>query len=122
MKIEIRKNNNIITAVIITFHTNAEKFDSDYERIKFFRELYGWNQIVPKNEKRYLYRRNGLLDEIPHAKIADSSFMVAQNHIEQIMKFFKEWHDKVECDMMEVMMKRREMLKRFEEAQKGGNL
>jgi hypothetical protein len=113
MKIEIRKK-NLATAVIITFHTKSEKFQSNYERIKFFRELYGWKQVVPKNDKKYFYRRNGLLDEMPHAKVADSSFMVAMRNLEQIMKFFRGWEDKVEYDIMEVMMKRRELMKRFE--------
>jgi len=36
MRIEIRKNG---AAVIITFDTLPQKFDSDYERNKFFREL-----------------------------------------------------------------------------------
>jgi len=112
VKIEIRKK-GMANAVIITFHTKSKKFDSDYERIKFFRELYGWNQTVPKNDKKYFYRRTGLLDEIPHAKVAESAFMVAMKNLEHIMKFFKEWEDKVEFDKMEVMMKRRELLKRF---------
>jgi len=116
MRIEIRKN-GMANVVIITFHTKTEKFDSDYERIKFFRELYGWNQVVPKNDKRYFYRRSGLLDEIPHAKVADSAFMIAINNLERMTSFFKEWEGKVQIDIMEVMMKRREMLKRFEQMQ-----
>ncbi|MEM7819801.1 MAG: hypothetical protein QXD48_03150 [Candidatus Aenigmatarchaeota archaeon] len=113
MRIEIKKN-NLATAIIVTFHTKTERFKSDYERIKFFRELYGWKQIVPKNNKRYLYRRTGLLDEIPHAKIADSSFMVAANNIQQIIDFFNEWEDKVEYDIMKIMMEKRELMRRIE--------
>ena len=74
MKIEIRKNG---AGVIITFDTQADKFDSDYERNKFFRELHGWNQVVPSGGKRYEYRRPGILDDVPHIRVANSAFIVA---------------------------------------------
>ncbi|MCX6815429.1 MAG: hypothetical protein NT120_01075 [Candidatus Aenigmarchaeota archaeon] len=105
MRVEIR--NNGVPVAIITFHTNPEKFDSDYERIKFFKELHGWNQTVPKNGKKYEYRRPGLLDEIPHVKIADSAFMIAMENMDRVMSYFQEWSDKVECEMMEAMIKDR---------------
>jgi len=111
MKIEVRKNG--IPVAIITFHTNPEKFDSDYERIKFFKELHGWKQIVPKNGKRYLYHRPGLLDDIPHIKIADSAFMVAMENMQRIMDYFDEWADKVECNMFQVIMNDRKKLEQL---------
>ncbi len=111
MRVEIRRNG--ANAVIITFHTHADKFESDYERSKFFRELHGWNQTVPKNGKKYLYRRDGLLDEIPHIKVADSAFIVAMEHMQRMMKYFGEWSDKVECEMMEIMMRDQALIKRL---------
>lgn len=108
MRIEIRKNG---AAVIITFDTQAEKFDSDYERNKFFRELHGWNQTVPHGEKKYEYRRPGLLDEIPHIKVADSAFIVAMEHMKRMEAFFDEWADKVHCEMMKIMMNPEQMRK-----------
>ncbi len=108
MKIEIRGNG---AAVIITFDTISSRFDSDYERNKFFRELHGWNQIVPSGGKRYEYRRPGLLDEVPHIKVADSAFIVAMEHMKRMEQFFDEWHDKVECEMMKVMMDPEQMRK-----------
>jgi hypothetical protein len=111
MKIEIRRNGTPVA--IITFHTNPDRFDSEYERIKFFKELHGWNQVVPKNGKKYEYRRPGLLDEVPHIKLADSAFMVAMENMERVMKYFDEWHDKVECDMMQAMINDRKKIEQL---------
>ena len=109
MKIEIRGN-----AVIVTFDTVAKRFDSDYERNKFFRELHGWNQVVPHGNKRYEYRRPGLLDEIPHVRVADSAFIVAMEHMKRVEAFFDTWHEKVNCDMMRIMMQERDVLKQLQ--------
>jgi len=111
MRIEIRGNG---AAVIITFDTIAKRFDSDYERNKFFRELHGWNQTVPSGGRRYEYRRPGLLDEIPHIRVADSAFIVAMEHMKRMQQFFKEWEDKVEYDMMKITMDPARMKKLFE--------
>lgn len=92
---------------IITFHSKA--FDSDYERSKFFKELHGWKQ----NVKSYEYRRKGVLDEVPHVKIADSVFMVAAEHMKRMEEFFKGWEDNVEFDMMEMMTRNERLMKRL---------
>ena len=106
MRITIRRGTE---NVIITFRTRGN-FESDYERNKFFRGLYGWKQIVPKNDKRYLYHRAGLLDGIDHEKIADSVLMVAVKDMERVMRYFQQWNDKVECEAMEVFVRRRRPL------------
>ena len=106
MRITIKRGSD---TVIITFHTRGN-FESDYERNKFFRGLYGWKQIVPRNHKRYLYHREGLLDKIEHEKIADSVFMVAMKDMHRVMQYFQQWDDKVECEAMEVFLKRRRSL------------
>jgi hypothetical protein len=111
MRIEVRKNG--VPVAIITFRTRPENFDSDYERIKFFKELHGWKQTVPRNGKKYLYHRNGILDEVPHIKIADSAFMVAMENMKRVMDYFDEWSDKVECDMFQVMMNDRKKLEQL---------
>jgi len=103
VKIEVRRNG--VPVAIITFHTKPERFDSDYERVKFFKELHGWNQTVPRNGKRYTYRRSGLLDEVPHVKLADSAFMVALQHMKRVEEYFDAWAGKVHCDMMEAMLR-----------------
>ena len=117
MRIEIRGNG---AAVIITFDTIPQRFDSDYERNKFFRELHGWNQVVPSGGKRYEYRRSGLLDEVPHIKVADGAFIVAMEHMKRMEHFFNEWHDKVHCEMMKIMMDPEQMRKLLNRAESGG--
>ncbi|MBI2971056.1 MAG: hypothetical protein HYY37_01405 [Candidatus Aenigmarchaeota archaeon] len=106
MRIVIRKA-GMAAAVIITFHTRSERFDSDYERIKFFRGLHGWNQVVPKAEKRYSYRRTGILDEVPHVKIADSVFAVMMKDMDSILDYFERWSGKIDFEVMRVMMEKK---------------
>jgi hypothetical protein len=113
MRIEIHNTKKgLRQVVIITFHTRSDKFNSDYERNKFFRGLHGWKQMVPGENKQYMYKRAGLLDEIPHAKIADSVFMIAMENMKQVMKYFEQWENKIDFEMTEVMMER-EKLKRL---------
>ncbi len=102
MRIEIRGNG--CSAVIITFDTKVEEFDSDYDRSKFFRGLHGWKQTVPSGEKKYLYHRSGLLDEVPHIKVADSAFIVAMENMKRVMEFFEDWENKVDYEIMQIMM------------------
>ena len=100
--------------VLICFNTESGKFESNYERNKFFRGLYGWKQIIPKEKKTYTYEREGLLDEIPHKKVDQSSFFVEEDDFDTIMKFFKEWHDKVICKTFKVLLEE-DMEEFFEE-------
>lgn len=111
MKIEVRKNG--VPIAIVTFHTMADKFESGYERSKFFRELHGWKQTVPRNGKRYLYRRAGLLDQVPHVKVADSAFIVAMENMKKIMDYFDSWQSKVEYDIMEAVMRDKAVIRQL---------
>lgn len=111
MEIEIRKK-GLKQVVIVRFHTRPKRFVSDYERNKFFRGLHGWKQIIPGEKKQYLYKRSGLLDEIPHAKIADSVFMIAMENMRRVEEYFEQWEKKIDFEMTEVMMER-EKLKRL---------
>ncbi len=108
MKIIFKKNQRV---VIVTFDTVSNQFDSIYERNKFFRELYGWEQVVPSQGRKYRYRRSGLLDDIPHKKISDSVFMIAMENMKRMEGFFDQWRKKVEYDMIEVILKNEEMIK-----------
>src|SRR3990167_3919945 len=92
---------------IITFHSKA--FDSGYERSKFFKELHGWKQ----NVKNYEYRRKGVLDEVPHVKIADSVFMVAAEHMKRMEEFFRQWEDNVEFETTEIMIRNQRIMKKL---------
>ena len=100
-------------AVLICFNVKSEKFESHYERNKFFRGLYGWKQIItkkivrkkPKIEKKvYTYRREGLLDEMPHRKVDQSSFIVPEDNFETIINFLEDWHDKVIWKSFKVLL------------------
>jgi hypothetical protein len=82
-------------AMLITFSINSQKFESSYERNKFFRKLYGWKQIIAKENKKYVYQREGLLHKVPHIKVDQSSFIVPEEECEKVIKFFEEWADKV---------------------------
>ena len=55
-------------------------------------------------EKFYTYRREGLLDEIPHEKVDQSSFIVPEDDFDKITKFFKEWRDKVMWKSFKVLL------------------
>lgn len=102
-------------AVLICFSVKSEKFESNYERNKFFRGLYGWKQVIHREEKKYVYRRDGLLDEMPHKKIDQSSFIVDTDEFERIMNFFKEWGKKVIWNKFKVLLDEDEFEEIFKE-------
>ena len=106
MQIIFKKSEKV---VIVSFDTVSDRFNSNYERNRFFRELYGWEQVVPGDGKNYRYRRNGLLDEIPHKKISTSVFMIAIENMKRMEDFFNHWSSKVEYDMIEVIMESHRM-------------
>lgn len=96
-------------AVLICFNIKSDRFKSNYERNKFFRGLYGWKQMIKKEtadgeEKTYVYERTGLLDQIPHKKVDQSSFFVDNDDFDQIFRFFDEWADKVMFNTFRVMV------------------
>jgi hypothetical protein len=101
-------------AILFAFSVQSGKFESHYERNKFFRGLYGWKQMVRKEviiskkqgpkEKVYTYRREGLLDEMPHEKVDQSSFIVPEDDFVKITKFFNEWGNKVIWKSFKVLL------------------
>ncbi len=110
MKIEIRRKQGD-TAILITFDTVRENFESQSERNRFFWELYGRRQVVTKDSGRYEYEKEGLLDEIPNIKVSDSVFIVAMEHMKRMMEFFKGWEDKVEFDTFPVLLNEKKFRK-----------
>lgn len=102
--------------MLIAFSIKSKKFDSNYERNKFFNALYGWTQTVPKENKKYTYRREGLLDEIPHMKVDQSSFIVPEDDFERIVDFFEEWSKKVIWKTFKVLLSKDEFEDIEEEA------
>jgi hypothetical protein len=106
MRIEIRKKKDN-TAILISFDTVKEKFESPSERNRFFWELHGRKQVVNRGSERYEYNKEGLLEEIPNIKVADSVFIVAMEHMKRMQEFFKEWQDKVEFESFPVLLDER---------------
>jgi hypothetical protein len=104
VQIEIRRKGSN-TAVLISFNTEAERFESPTERNKFFTELHGRRQIIIKAGRRYEYDRPGLLDEIPHIPVDQSVFIIAQEHMRQMEQFMREWQSKVAFKMFPVLLK-----------------
>ena len=96
------------TAVLISFDTDAEKFESAYERNKFFNELHGRKQIIIKEGRRYEYRRPGVLSDIPHMRVDNSVFIIMQEHMRMMQEFFREWEDKVMFRSFPVLLSQRE--------------
>ena len=107
MRIEV-KNKDGKTAILISFDTVKEKFESPSERNRFYWKLYGRKQVVVKHSKRYVYQREGILEEIPHIKVADSVFIVAMEHMKRMMNFFDQWEDKVELKTFPVILDKKE--------------
>ena len=107
MRIEV-KNKDGKTAILISFDTVREKFESPSERNRFYWKLYGRKQVVVKQSKRYVYQREGILEEIPHIKVADSVFIVAMEHMKRMMNFFDQWEDKVELKTFPVILDKKE--------------
>jgi len=106
MRIEIRKRKEN-TAILISFDTVKEKFESASERNRFFWELHGRKQVVIKQSGRYEYQKEGLLEEIPNIPVSDSVFIVAMENMKRMMQFFKGWEDKVEFETFPVLLDQR---------------
>lgn len=105
MRIEIRKKRQ---AILISFDTIKEKFESASERNRFYWELHGRKQVVIKDSGRYEYDREGLLEEIPHIDVANSVFIIAMQHMKKMMEFFDEWEDKVELKTFPILLDNKE--------------
>ena len=90
--------------ILIAFSIQTSKFRNNYERNKFFRLLYGWKQVVPRENKEYVYKREGILDEIPHERVDQSSFIINEEDFEKIIKFFEDWSDKVIWKSFKVLL------------------
>ena len=81
-------------AMLICFSIKSRKLKRG-ERVKFFKMLYGWKQVIHGKGKKYIYERRGILNRIPHLRIDQSSFIVPKRYFEEITNFLREWEDKV---------------------------
>lgn len=102
--------------VLIAFSVQSEKFVSNYERNKFFHTLYGWTQTISGGKKEYVYRREGILDEMPHVKVDQSSFIVEEDDFDKLFRFFHEWSNKVIWKTFKVLLDE-ETINKLEESE-----
>ncbi|MBW6461717.1 MAG: hypothetical protein K0B07_01585 [DPANN group archaeon] len=91
-------------AVLVSFSVRSKMFDSDYERNKFYRGLYGWRQKIKKSYGDYEYYRGGLLDEVPFFKVDKSLFIIACKDIKLIKAYMDTWVQKVEYNIFEIIL------------------
>jgi hypothetical protein len=89
--------------IIFTFSMKSARV-SNSEKTKFFKELYGWTQTVPGGKKKYVYHREGVLEDVPHEKVDQSSFLVPEDNADELMEFFDEWSKKVMFRTFKVML------------------
>ena len=99
---EIKKRNGKM-AVLISFDTTG-KFESAYERNRFFRGLYGWKQTIKKESRIYSYHRKGILSVKPHIKVDNSVFIIAKKHEGEIVNYMNSWEDKVKYKTFKVLL------------------
>ncbi len=91
-------------AVLICFNARLKNFRSASERNRFYWGLYGRKQVITKKEKRYEYYRGGLLENIPHIKVDNSVFIIAEKYLKKIMDYFEMWKEKVEVKTYPVLL------------------
>ncbi|MFB6191376.1 MAG: hypothetical protein ABEJ64_03020 [Candidatus Nanohaloarchaea archaeon] len=91
-------------AALLTYNTRREKFDSVYERNKFYRGLFGYRQTVKKNGKKYEYEKDGLMDRLPNVRIDDSVFIMEKDAVPDVEEYFSDWGDKVSYHVFTVVL------------------
>lgn len=57
------------------------------EKTKFQREMYGFKDI--SNKGKYLYRRQGVMNSIPHEKVYYTGLLVKEIHVTRVMAVLK---------------------------------
>jgi len=102
-------------ASLVTYDTRREKFESVYERNKFYRGLFGYKQTVKKNGKTYRYEKDGIMDTIPNVRVDDSVFIIANSHVKKLEDYLEEWGEKVMHHVFTVLIDDKEIMERLRE-------
>ncbi len=102
-------------ASLLTYKTYRKKFDSVYERNKFYRGLFGYKQTVKRNGKRYEYEKDGLMDEVPNIRIDDSVFIIVKDYTNKVDEYFQSWGDKVSHHIFKVLIEDKAMINKIKE-------
>lgn len=108
-------------AALLTYNTKKEKFESVYERNKFYRGLFGYKQTVKKNGKKYEYEKEGLMDKIPNVRVDDSVFVLAKKNTERVEDYFVDWSSKVSYHIFKVLIEDTNILEQIQDDVKEGD-
>lgn len=95
MFVYVHKNMGGVEAVLVSYETHGDRFESRGERNAFYRGLLGYRQTVRRNDKVYRYDKDGVLDRVPHIKVADSVFLVPRSAYRALERYLEEWGRKV---------------------------
>ncbi len=95
--------------VLFSYDTKKEKFDSLYDRNKFYRGLFGYKQTVKENGKVYRYEKKGLINKIPHIKVEDSVILVLEEDAKCFRDYLEMWGEKVRYRTFKVLLKERDI-------------
>jgi hypothetical protein len=113
IKTRIRRKGGCI-AVLVCFDARREKFVSASERNRFYWGLYGRKQVIVKRGRRYEYFRGGILEEIPHIKVDNSVFIIAEKYLNKLMEYFNRWKEKVDVKTYPVILDKNDAKKLVE--------
>lgn len=101
-------------ASLLTYNTERDKFESVYERNKFYRGLFGYKQTVKRNGKKYEYEKDGLMDEIPNVRIDDSVFILSNQHVKRVERYFTDWGEKVSHHIFKVLLQDPQIIQKIQ--------
>lgn len=62
-------------------------------KTKFQRDMYGFKDL--SNKGKYEYRRQGLMDSIPHEKVYYTGLLVKEAHVKKVLKILKRHNAKI---------------------------
>ena len=85
-------------AILFSYDTRREKFDSLYDRNKFYRGLFGYRQTVRENGKVYRYEKKGLINKMPHIKVEDSVIILLEEDSPCLREYLERWSFRIQTD------------------------
>ncbi len=100
-------------AALLTYDTRRDKFESVYERNKFYRGLFGYKQTVKRNGKKYEYEKDGLMDEVANVRVDDSVFILAKSNVKKLENYLEEWGEKVAYRIFTVLIEDENILRQI---------
>ena len=93
-------------AILFSYDTRREKFDSLYDRNKFYRGLFGYRQTVRENGKVYRYEKKGLINKMPHIKVEDSVIILLEEDSPCLKEYLERWSKKVDYRTFKVVLEK----------------